>query len=98
MAYIVLNAGFSTALRAVKMEEEGMDRDAVIDQTADMIGLWISAVALEGSPGTEAPTGAHPTLIARAWRCGSPRPASRPRRTLPHAPTLRRHVAGQGSL
>jgi len=57
MAYIVLNAGFSTALRSVKMEEEGMDRDAVIDQTADMIGLWISAVALEGSPGTapEAP-------------------------------------------
>ncbi|MGC4993534.1 hypothetical protein [Nocardia salmonicida] len=74
MAYILLNAGFSTALRSVKMEQEGMDRDAVIDQTADMIGL------------------------GRAWRCGSPRPASRPRRTLPHAPTLRRHVAGQGSL
>ncbi|MEU4412858.1 hypothetical protein [Nocardia salmonicida] len=55
MAYIVLNAGFSTALRSVKMKEEGMDRDAVIDQTADTIGLWISAVALEGSPGTEAP-------------------------------------------
>ncbi|MEV0541169.1 MULTISPECIES: hypothetical protein [Nocardia] len=34
------------------MEEEGMDRDAVIDQTADMIGLWISAVALEDPPGT----------------------------------------------
>ncbi|MFF5035529.1 TetR/AcrR family transcriptional regulator [Nocardia salmonicida] len=50
MAYIVLNAGFSTALRSVKMEEEGMDRDAVIEQTADMIGLWITAVAEEESP------------------------------------------------
>ncbi|MFJ2666489.1 hypothetical protein ACIO14_19300 [Nocardia fluminea] len=36
MAYIVLNAGFSTALRSVKMDEEGVDRDAVIDQTADL--------------------------------------------------------------
>ncbi|MEU4317473.1 hypothetical protein AB0F85_03640 [Nocardia fluminea] len=26
MAYIVLNAGFSTALRSVKMDEEGVDR------------------------------------------------------------------------
>ena len=52
MAYIVLNAGFSTALRSVKMDEEGMNRDAVIDQTADMIGLWITAVADDDSPGT----------------------------------------------
>lgn len=55
MAYIVLNAGYSTALRSVKMEEEGMDRDAVIDQTADMIGLWITTMAQSGSsvPGAE---------------------------------------------
>ncbi|MGF0316365.1 TetR/AcrR family transcriptional regulator [Nocardia fluminea] len=50
MAYIVLNAGFSTALRSVKMDEEGVDRDAVIDQTADMIGLWITSVAQADSP------------------------------------------------
>ena len=50
MAYIVLNAGFSTALRSVKMDEEGVDRDAVIDQTADMIGLWITSVAEADSP------------------------------------------------
>ncbi|MGW5456186.1 TetR/AcrR family transcriptional regulator [Nocardia sp. NPDC003979] len=52
MAYIVLNAGFSTALRSVKMEEEGMDRDAVIDQTAEMIGLWITAVEQSNAPET----------------------------------------------
>ncbi|MFD4352805.1 TetR/AcrR family transcriptional regulator [Nocardia sp. NPDC058519] len=51
MAYIVLNAGFSTALRSVKMEEEGMDRDTVIDQTADMIALWITTLAPADAPG-----------------------------------------------
>ncbi|MFD3464683.1 TetR/AcrR family transcriptional regulator [Nocardia fluminea] len=45
MAYILLNAGFSTALRSVRMEEEGMDREFVIDQTADMIALWITTTA-----------------------------------------------------
>ncbi|PKV81170.1 TetR/AcrR family transcriptional regulator [Nocardia fluminea] len=49
MAYILLNAGFSTALRSVRMEEEGMDREFVIDQTADMIALWITTLAQVGS-------------------------------------------------
>ncbi|MEV0683200.1 TetR/AcrR family transcriptional regulator [Nocardia sp. NPDC050378] len=48
MAFVVLNAGFATALRSVEMEDEGLDRDVVIDQTADMIGAWIaSALAAE---------------------------------------------------
>ncbi|MFC6012350.1 TetR/AcrR family transcriptional regulator [Nocardia lasii] len=45
MAFIVLNAGFATALRSVEMDTEGLDRDKVIDQTADMIGAWIDSVA-----------------------------------------------------
>ncbi|MFD3427312.1 TetR/AcrR family transcriptional regulator [Nocardia fluminea] len=49
MAYIMLNAGFSTALRSVRMEEEGMDREFVIDQTADMIALWVTTLAQAGS-------------------------------------------------
>ncbi|MEV0335391.1 TetR/AcrR family transcriptional regulator [Nocardia sp. NPDC050717] len=45
MAFIVLNAGFATALRSVEMEDEGLDRDVVIEHTADMIGAWIATVA-----------------------------------------------------
>ncbi|MFD3596025.1 TetR/AcrR family transcriptional regulator [Nocardia sp. NPDC058640] len=45
MSFVVLNAGFATALRSVEMENEGLDRDTVIDQTADMIGAWIAQVS-----------------------------------------------------
>ncbi|MFE3543386.1 TetR/AcrR family transcriptional regulator [Nocardia sp. NPDC059177] len=45
MAFILLNAGFATALRSVGMEDEGLDREVVIDSTADMIGAWITSVA-----------------------------------------------------
>ncbi|MGW4631855.1 TetR/AcrR family transcriptional regulator [Nocardia sp. NPDC004415] len=44
MAFILLNAGFATALRSVGMEDEGLDREVVIDSTADMIGVWIASV------------------------------------------------------
>ncbi|MGW6726997.1 TetR/AcrR family transcriptional regulator [Nocardia sp. NPDC055029] len=44
MAFVVLNAGFATALRSVGMEDEGLDREVVIDHTADMIGAWIASL------------------------------------------------------
>ncbi|MGW6421969.1 TetR/AcrR family transcriptional regulator [Nocardia sp. NPDC055053] len=44
VALVVLNAGFATALRSVEMEDEGLDRDVVIDSTADMIGVWIASL------------------------------------------------------
>ncbi|MFC4126991.1 TetR/AcrR family transcriptional regulator [Nocardia rhizosphaerae] len=45
MALVVLNAGFATALRSVEMENEGIDRNALIEHTADMIGAWLGSVA-----------------------------------------------------
>ncbi|MEV0060698.1 TetR/AcrR family transcriptional regulator [Nocardia sp. NPDC050718] len=44
MAFVVLNAGFATALRSVEMENDGLDREVVIDHTADMIGAWIASL------------------------------------------------------
>ncbi|MGW5439289.1 TetR/AcrR family transcriptional regulator [Nocardia asteroides] len=44
MAFVVLNAGFATALRSVEMEDQGMDRDVVVEHTADMIGAWIASL------------------------------------------------------
>ncbi|WP_336083909.1 TetR/AcrR family transcriptional regulator [Nocardia sp. SSK8] len=50
MAFILLNAGFATALRSVGMEDEGLDREVVIDSTADMIGIWITSVVDNQAP------------------------------------------------
>ncbi|WP_278264319.1 TetR/AcrR family transcriptional regulator [Nocardia sp. AG03] len=50
MAFILLNAGFATALRSVGMEDEGLDREVVIDSTADMIGIWIASVVDNQAP------------------------------------------------
>ncbi|MFB7874930.1 TetR/AcrR family transcriptional regulator [Nocardia sp. NPDC056064] len=50
MAFILLNAGFATALRSVGMEDEGLDREVVIDSTADMIGVWIASVVDNQAP------------------------------------------------
>lgn len=43
MAFVVLNAGFATALRSVELDDTELD--AIIAGTADMISAWIDSVA-----------------------------------------------------
>ncbi|WP_410872303.1 TetR/AcrR family transcriptional regulator [Nocardia sp. A7] len=43
MAFVVLNAGFATALRSVELDDAELD--AIVAGTADMISAWIDTVA-----------------------------------------------------
>ncbi|MFD6217292.1 TetR/AcrR family transcriptional regulator, partial [Nocardia salmonicida] len=43
MSFVVLNAGFATALRSVELDD--VELEAIIAGTADMISAWIDAVS-----------------------------------------------------